>query len=489
MFFRLAAVLLGIIGLAVASLPGADAATSLRVVTVGGGPEPDMNQLSIESNVRYWNRVLPAETKRTTLYADGSGQSAIVQVEKPKESVSPGEEVLNLIFQQTGWESAYDYQLPALGGALDGPASRAAIAQTFRQIETEQRARPGPLLAYFTGHGDEKTFALWGQNQGLRPTELAAHIARLPPQTSVALIMVQCHSGIFGNLLYEKADVKKPALRRDLVGFFATLSERPAAGCTPEINESEYHDFSSYFFAALTGQDRLGRPVTGADFDQDGVVTMHEAFCYTLLHDISIDVPICTTDVFLTRFATLRDGDVFQTPFPQILAWASPAQRAALNGLAAKIKDAGAEARLLDLLREATARNKVLTREDSALFDAEEAFKTRCRTAQKQLQKRWPDLSRLEESERYERSRSLAVAALDQEVGRAPWADLKKAGDELAARSRRLLAGEIEVAQTLRLLRLARTVVLTHYLRTKGGLAVQERFERLLAAENKPLWR
>ena len=54
-----------------------------------------------------------------------------------------------------------------------------------------------------------------------------------------------------------------------------------AAGCTPEINEAEYQDFSSHFFAALTGRDRVGRAVTGADYNQDRRVSMDEAFaCY-----------------------------------------------------------------------------------------------------------------------------------------------------------------------------------------------------------------
>src|SRR5581483_7127147 len=98
-------------------------------------------------------------------------------------------------------------------------------------------------------------------------------------------------------------------------------------------NEAEYRDFTSYFFAALTGQDRVGRPVTGADYNHDGRVGMDEAYCYALANDDSIDVPVCTSDVFLRRFVPPTDAQVFQARFSQAQAWAPPAQRAALDAL------------------------------------------------------------------------------------------------------------------------------------------------------------
>ena len=129
--------------------------------------------------------------------------------------------------------------------------------------------------------------------------ELAAHIATLPPEVPVTLVMVQCFAGAFGNLVFTGGDPKAAAVEREIAGFFAATREREAAGCTPEVNEAEYHDFTSYFFAALTGRDRVGRAVTGADYNQDGKVGMDEAYTYSLIHDVSIDVPVCTSDVYL----------------------------------------------------------------------------------------------------------------------------------------------------------------------------------------------
>src|SRR5204863_6599210 len=129
------------------------------------------------------------------------------------------------------------------------------------------------------------------------------------------LVMVQCFSGAFGNVLFEGGDPAAAAVERKIAGFFAAPRERAAAGCTPEVDEAEYHDFTSYFFAALTGRDRVGRKVTGADYNRDGRVGMDEAYAYSLAHDISIDTPTCTSDYFLRRFVPAVDTEVFQSAY------------------------------------------------------------------------------------------------------------------------------------------------------------------------------
>src|SRR5439155_20883779 len=180
--------------------------------------------------------------------------------------------------------------------------------------------------------------------------DLAAHVASLPPDVPVTLVMVQCFSGAFGNLVFQGGDPKAPPVERQIAGFFAAPAERMAAGCTPEVNEAEYRDFTSYFFAALCGRDRVGRRVTGADYNHDGRVGMDEAFAYSLAHDVSIDVPVCTSDVFLRRFVPGQDEEIFRTPYSQVRAWATPAQGAALDELSAALKLTG-DARLGEAYR------------------------------------------------------------------------------------------------------------------------------------------
>ena len=111
--------------------------------------------------------------------------------------------------------------------------------------------------------------------------------------------MVQCHAGGFAKLVFQGGDPTKPPIENRLCGFFASLESQLAAGCTTNIEEADYHDFTGYFVAALTGRDRLGRPVSGADANHDGRVGMDEAFCWAMVNDDSIDTPTCTSDEFL----------------------------------------------------------------------------------------------------------------------------------------------------------------------------------------------
>jgi hypothetical protein len=291
-----------------------------RALIIGGGPDRAHNQVAIESNVRYVSRVLPPATAYQVLFTDGNPQSETVQ------------------YQGQGRTLAYrGPNLPRLDAGADTEAVRTALVTT---VDAARSAPSSDVLLYFTGHGtgDRRTsfannwFDLWNGGR-LTVRDLAEVIGALPAETPITLIMVQCYSGAFGNVLFRGGDPQGDLLDRHIAGFFAALPDRTAAGCTPAINEADYKDFTGYFFAALTGEDRMGRPVSGADYDADGRVGMNEAFAWALVHDASIDTPVCTSDTFLRRFAHVPDEDVAGTPLATLASWATPAQRAALEGL------------------------------------------------------------------------------------------------------------------------------------------------------------
>jgi len=301
--------------------PSADAIHQpTRALIIGGGPDRAHNQVAIESNVRYVGRLLPATTSYRVLFTDGNLQSDTVQ------------------FQGEGRSLVYRApDLPRLDAGTDLPAVRTALSAT---VAASRASHAADVVLYFTGHGAgdrpsnfaNNWFALWNGGR-FTVRELAASIEAFPADTPVTLIMVQCYSGAFGNVQFQGGDPQGAVLERNLAGFFAALPDRTAAGCTPAINEANYRDFTSYFFAALTGEDRMGRPVSGADFNGDARVGMDEAFAWSLVHDDSIDTPVCTSDTFVRRFASVPDAEIAALPFTTMVLWASPAQRAALQGL------------------------------------------------------------------------------------------------------------------------------------------------------------
>ena len=283
---------------------------------LSGGPDLSHNQTAIESNVRYVDRLLPKTAAKRVLFSDGREQSKNVLCE-----------------DASGRQYYRRPQLPR----LDGPDTLPAIKTEFQALASGPPHVP--VLIYVTGHGspgddtlDNNNYDLWNSGY-LSVRTLAGEIKTLPPAASVTLVMVQCFSGSFGNLLFENGDPQAPLINRNLCGFFASISARPAAGCTPEINEADYHDFTGYFFSALSGKSRLGKPVTGADYNHDGKIGMDEAFAYALIHDDSIDTPVCTSDVFLRRFVPDSGFDFVKTSWPDLYAWATPGQRAALEAL------------------------------------------------------------------------------------------------------------------------------------------------------------
>jgi len=304
--------------------------TNLRTLIVGGGPNRMMNAVGIESNVRYVDHLLPPGTPRRVLFADGKADSATVVY------VEPGDK-----------KETPRFRMPNLP-QIDGPSTESEVRAELKALASEKKQAATPTLLYFTGHGDpgkhrdfdNNWFGLWG-DQRLTVKDLAAEIDQFPKETPLTLVMVQCFSGGFGNVLFKDADPKGKFEDRPIAAFFASIAEWPAAGCTAEVNEADYHDFTTYFFAALTGVGRMGNPVTGADYNHDSKVGMDEAFAYTLIHDESIDTPVDTSDVFLRRFVHTADVVTFAQSFSRVLHWATPAQRAALEALAAELKLSG----------------------------------------------------------------------------------------------------------------------------------------------------
>lgn len=466
----------------------------LRVLILGGGPSLDYNQVAIESNVRYVHKLLPKGTVQTTLFADGDANHASVLYDNDASKLSMGESLVNLFLQGTEGDSDNGrYRKPNIG-KVDGPSKRSEFARQLARIAEEPDLANRQLLLYFTGHGspgkgdyENNVYDMWGKGEALSVKECAQQMAKLPASTPVTLVMVQCFSGAFGNLLFEGGDPKGEVISRDFAGYYATVNTRVAAGCTSAVNEAEYHDFTSYFFAALTGRDRVGRPVTGCDYNHDGRVGMNEAFVYTLINDESIDVPICTSDVFLRRFVPIKDADVFQLPWQTIVSWADPAQREALETLTARLKMTGDD-------RLKTAYDKVF-RGNSGGRDpqwarrfqqARNRYDSLLREGRRDLLQRYPGL-RSASSQGYAQARKDAVARLEKEAGEGKWKDLLDANDAVNKAEQEGENANIAESKMLRFVRLGKSIVLAHELQQTGTPALKARYQKLIEAEGRTL--
>src|SRR5438105_15496269 len=70
--------LIGLLLAFLIGIPLAAQGAGMRVLIVGGGPEPEHNQVAIERNVHYVSRLLPAGASHITLFADGDPSAKTV---------------------------------------------------------------------------------------------------------------------------------------------------------------------------------------------------------------------------------------------------------------------------------------------------------------------------------------------------------------------------------------------------------------------------
>ncbi len=466
-------------------------AQQIRALIVGGGPSPEHNQVGIESNVRYLLRLLPSSADRTVLFADGDRRSRTVLYEDKGKDSSDAEQVLALILHGRGGAYQASEKLRATTiPQVDGSCNKADFTEALGRISAACSTAPAPVLLYFTGHGspdkgqnlDNNVYDMWGDTMSVR--DLAGQVARLPQDVPVTLVMVQCFSGAFGNLLFQGGDPNGALADRDFAGFFATVNSRMSAGCTPTLDEGDYHDFTGYFFAALSGQDRLGRPVTGADYNHDGRVTMDEAFAYALIHDSSIDVPVCTSDVFLRRFVTTPDEQVFKTPYTAVRQWATPAQKVALDELSRSLRLAGDDRGRIAYQK---FRGESVEETDSGqVVAARRDFRIALDDARKRLYERWPDL-RDPHSAGYAAARAEALEHIRQQKSDIKLGEFMQCIQKLSNAEDADYQKELADARMMRFVRLYKSVVLAHTLRQRDDANLKQRYARLTAAEGRTL--
>ncbi len=203
-----------------------------------------------------------------------------------------------------------NHQVSGIRGGLNRDNLDRWFSEVGSKLPADDR-----LILYVTGHGgrgDKETvntqLMLW-DHSSISVHELALLVDKLPQDLPVVMVMVQCFSGGFANLIFEGGQPDKPLARANRCGFFATVHDRIAAGCTSDIDEADYHEYSSAFWAAIAGQTRTGEPVAPPDLDHDGVVSFNEAHAYALITSNTIDISVKTSDALLRRFSKCAAGE------------------------------------------------------------------------------------------------------------------------------------------------------------------------------------
>lgn len=287
-------------------------------LTIGGGYYPESNQVSLEKNVLLFNRMLdefyPDGVSQHVYFADGDNPNRDLQFADPDFDVPRAQRLLAMLFGNTsGLTNQYrDHEIDH----LDGAASRNAIEDWFEEVGSSLGAQDRVFI-YSTAHGGKSSdndrpfdtsLYLWNR-QPVQMHEFAEWLDNVPNEVPVVMVMVQCYAGGFSHSIFNDGKADEGLSDANRCGFFATVEDRGAAGCTPDINEENYREYSTYFFEALRGKTRYDELLEKPDYDGDGQISFAEAHAYTVLTSTTIDIPVRTSDALLRQYSRTEPDD------------------------------------------------------------------------------------------------------------------------------------------------------------------------------------
>lgn len=288
-------------------------------LTIGGGYRPEGNQASLEANVLFYQRVLkeknPGPRVHDLFFADGNDPAKDLQIEAPlqKKPMRPLTELLTALHRRgpptggIGWYAYRDNKVPN----VSGPNNPDLVQKALERIAATAR-KGDRLIVYVTAHGDEAeegdtyntSITGWNETE-IRMHEMTEWLDKISPEVPVVMVMAQCYCGGFAQAIYRDADPEQGLAPSVRVGFYAQQHDLPAAGCRPDIeNDAEY---SSYFWGAMIGQSRNGKPMPGCDADGNGEVSFEEAHAHAIIAAETIDIPLKASDMLLRQFSQIPD--------------------------------------------------------------------------------------------------------------------------------------------------------------------------------------
>ena len=484
-----------------------------NILIWGGGYSPSGNQVSLESNIRYFERIkekvgLGGYPKKT-LFADGQDPSRDIQFLDPNFTIPDSTKILaEVLGSPRGLSNQYRNNTLS----ADGSSSLKEIDNWIEEINSTS---PHSLnLIYFTGHGgkgDKKTpynthTYLWN-NTKIKVSELSKKMDKLPIKQKTILIMVQCYSGGFANIIFHDGEPEKGLSKHQRAGFFATVHDRVAAGCTPDIREENYREYSTRFWEALCGESRMGKKTTSPDYNNDGVTSLDEAHAYVIINSETIDIPIKTSDVFLRNAISFNfDQNVsikdknkrnlptgtnrsmekilnLSDPIGNFLKFATPSSSAIISSLSKRLNLDG-----IEIYNETKAKINDYKNQRENLSKDKKAKENQKRKIKEKLKslirKEWPELGNLLhpkalEIQQTEKSKKL-VAIAQKEDG---WSKMTELKNEIVRIEEERFITEKYQVLAMRLKRELENVFLKEKLYAEYSLKVSD-YDKITDLEN-----
>lgn len=465
-------------------LVAAPARAADHVWLIGGGYDPDSSQAQIEQNVLWVSQLLraaPGKHRLRVYFDDGDDPGRDVKELVPLRG-GDLEPVRRLYAY--GHTAGYRYRnhvLPRVDGGTERTSLTAQLEREIAGLKAGDR-----LLIVFNGHGtrsrrDPGGNRLWlWKGTSLDVRELDALLARVSPEARVRFVFTQCYAGAFARLA--------PGPDGNRCGFLAEAEDRQAEGCAAGVDANDYRDYTTYFFAALSGRTRLGQPLpVNPDLDGDGQVSFYEAHLYALRVGESADLPRATSEDFLERwqpwYADWRSVLGLNSGVPPDNVYAGFAAEL-MTALGLPTQERALRRELRRLRTAEALESRKLQRRQRGLLGRIGAIQ---RDIRKIAAKRWPEIERLvREGNKGEGGTSLGDAAAF--IRSQPrYAELAQAQDEHEANENALLASERRVTRLDKVERLRKLARLQARFENQAAATDRAAYEKLRTCERQGL--
>lgn len=492
-------------------------------LTIGGGPSPESNQVSLERNVLFQQDVLAAQRPdnpaHDIYFADGGDEGRDLQYRASKfhENCPPARRMMaEVLGDHESMDLLYrNHEIPN----VEGPSDPQLVRRRMRRLAKE--LQPGDrLIIYATAHGGKAkpsetsageedseassydTSLYFWNTESVTASEFAGWLDRLPEDVTVVLVMVQCYAGGFAHTIFHEADADLGLAPHARCGFFAQLHDRGAAGCTPDVDDADYQEYSTFFWSALGGRTRTGESISTADYDQNGTISFAEAHAYAVLESDTIDVPVRTSDELLRKYSELGEKETeskhdkaaggrpelmeLSGSLATFLTKARPEERAILEGLSKKLE-------LGEPVTIETAREKLKQLKEESksagrkTVQAERGARQALGRVRDDVYEVWPELNARYSPVAMELTSERADEFVKGVAAMSSYAALCKAREREQQRTDEQLDLLRQEAKVERLLRTAENVVLAANLPHVAGEEIVARYEKLRALEEGAL--
>jgi len=459
---------------------------------IGGGYDLQSSQAQIEKNV-IWatdaiNTSLNNKSSREVniFFSDGNGRGKDVKVWRPVNEAESLLQPLAIIYA-ADYENGLEYRnhkIANVRGSTTRSQLESALNEDFSKLKQGDRG-----LFIFNGHGtQDKTNTannkiwLWDRTS-LDVKDFSNMLKKVDKRVPMRFVFTQCYSGGFERLVHPEAKDTIELVDAPRCGFFAEAADQKAEGCSSGINIDDYRDYSTYFFAALSGKTRQGKELpVNPDRNKDDEVSLYEAHLYTLAQADSTDLPRSTSEVYLERWQ------------PWYLRWFFAGE--GRGNVYAKL--ANDIARELQVPTEQSVQRSVISKKRRRLDRSDKKLNQERKQLQAamtevrfniryQLEKRWPELakSRTEKYQQFINNQASTVREFI--VKHDGWPKLVagfKRYQEIAAER---LAIEREVTRFDKLQRLNKLARLRQQFEQHATAQQKSDYQQLLGCEKQPL--